>query len=219
MGMAVSQRQSSNGEDVGPVGWSGRCRVRDVVPYEQRLAMDRAIIERGAGQETLQKIFEKFGLAQYKISVEAFRRYAKRIEAEGRDYFLATLLGGLFGGMDSSRSARLHDAAQNMMAGLMLKLVRARRGELGIDELAKLVRLNLDLRKAAAISLAGPSARKASAADEDRVKTAEGLAGQVRQLYGVEEARRSTSPEGGEEAAEDDGTVKGKGAKGAKGAR
>jgi len=218
MGMAVSQRQSSNGEDVGRVGWSGRCRVRDVVPYEQRLAMDRAIIERGAGQETLQKIFEKFGLGKYKISVEAFRRYAKRIEAEGRDYFLATLLGGLFGGVDSSRSARLHDAAQNMMAGLMLKLVRAQRGELGIDELAKLVRLNLDLRKAAAISLAGPSARK-SAADEGRVKTGEGLAGQVRQLYGVEEARRSTSAEGGEEEAEDDGTVKGKGAKGAKGAR
>ena len=158
-----------------------RCRVRERVPYERRLAVDRAIVERGTGRDSLEAIRRELELDTYGVGVQAFRRYAKQVESEARDYFLASMLGAVFGGMTPSRRGQVHDAAQNMVAGLVLKTVRALADEVSIDDLAKLVRINLDLRKAASTQLpeGWVDAHPGSTGSD-------GLAGQVRQLYGIE---------------------------------
>lgn len=161
-------------------------RVRQRVPYEQRLALDRAIIERGPGRETLEKIYRAFELqARYGISLRAFQRYARWIEQQGRDYFLATLLGPVLGRLDGADRARIHEAAQNLLAGLVVRAARAQQEAPSIEELAKLVRLNLDLRKAAAIELAaGASAAQQKSEEPGRLPA--GFVENVRRLYGVE---------------------------------
>jgi hypothetical protein len=171
--------------------------VREVLPHKERLALDRAIIERDPATDSLAAIHRRFNLKSHKIGMDAFRRYARQIEAEGRDYFLATLLGQLFGRIDGSKRLQLHEAAQNMMAGLVLKAVRAQEGEPALDELAKLVRINLDLRKAAAISLERTALGRAAGKKSNAgASITEGIARQIRQLYGMDvlaDSRAATS--------------------------
>jgi hypothetical protein len=196
-----------------PDTFFGRCKVRELVPYEQRLAMDRAIIERGPGHENREKIWRAFSLKEYGIGLKAFRRYAERIEQEGRDYFLAALLGTLFGRLDGSKRAGIYEAAQTMVASLLLKVVRAQREEVGLEGLAKLVRMNLDLRKAAAIRLGevGPGAEGETG--ETAAEMAEEMRERVRQLYGtetVEEMERQTAERlEANEGDRDDGEARG----------
>ena len=173
-------------------GAAGRFKLRRTLPVKLRMAVDRAIIERGEGAESLAKIHRRFKLSGRGVGLAPFRRYARYIEAEARDYFLASLLGSVFGQLTPSKQARLHDAAQNMIAGLVLKTIRTQEDELDLDTLAKLVRINADLRKAAAIRL------ESGAADELEAETGGERGGlsdrvveQVRRLYGIE-----MSPEG-----------------------
>jgi len=158
-----------------------------------RMAVDRAIIERGEGAESLAKIHRRFKLSGHGVGLAPFRRYARYIETEARDYFLASLLGSVFGQLTQSKQARLHDAAQNMIAGLVLKTIRTQQDELDLDTLAKLVRINADLRKAAAIRLASASADELEGEGGRRDGgLSDRVVEQIRRLYGID-----MSPEGG----------------------
>ena len=186
MGERTGERQAA-GRRASTGGAAGRFKLRRTLPVKLRMAVDRAIIERGEGAESLAKIHRRFKLSGHGVGLAPFRRYARYIEAEARDYFLASLLGSVFGQLTPSNQARLHDAAQNMIAGLVLKTIRTQQDEIDLDTLAKLVRINSDLRKAAAIRLESGSADELEAeAGGQRGGLSDRVVEQVRRLYGID---------------------------------
>jgi len=196
LGQRTGETQTA-GKRVAAGSAAGRFKLRRTLPAKLRMAVDRAIIERGEGLESLTKIHKRFELSGRGVGLAPFRRYACYIEAEARDYFLASLLGSVFGQLPPSKQARLHDAAQTMIAGLVLKTIRTQQDELDLDTLAKLVRINADLRKAAAIRLESAPADELEA-DGGRRDGAlsDRFVEQIRQLYGIDmsPAQRSEQP-------------------------
>jgi hypothetical protein len=204
LGQKTGERQAA-GKRTATGGAAGRFKLRRTLPVTLRMAVDRAIIERGEGAESLAKIHRRFKLSSHGVGLAPFRRYARYIEAEARDYFLASLLGSVFGQLTQSKQARLHDAAQNMIAGLVLKTIRTQQDELDLDTLAKLVRINADLRKAAAIRLESEGADELEAEGGRRDGgLSDRVVEQIRRLYGID-----MSPEAGtrERAAKTGGDV------------
>ena len=188
MGREAGQKQAA-GKQVAASSAAGRFKLRRTLPAKLRMAVDRAIIERGEGLESLAKIHKRFEMSSHGVGLAPFRRYARYIETEARDYFLASLLGSVFGQLPPSKQASIHDAAQTMIAGLVLKTIRAQQDELDLDTLARLVRINADLRKAAAIRLEGATASEQETNGGRRDGAlSDRLVEQIRQLYGIDMA-------------------------------
>ena len=186
MGREAGQKQAA-GRRAETDGAAGRFKLRRTLPAKLRMAVDRAIIERGEGLESLAKIHRRFELSSHGVGLAPFRRYARYIETEARDYFLASLLGSVFGQLPASKQANIHDAAQTMIAGLVLKTIRAQEDQLDLDTLAKLVRINADLRKAAAIRLEGAAAGEPETDGTERdAALSDRVVEQIRQLYGID---------------------------------
>ena len=157
-------------------------KVRQRLPHKLRLELDCQIVKaddiRAAAIDALHK---RFNLDDHRVARGMFKRYARGVRDDARDYFLAAMLGATFGRLDGDRTTEIHNAAQNMMAMLVAKTIKTLGDELDVNALAKMARINLELRKAAAITLT-PDDRN----DHARPGDWSLLKRKVHELYGLD---------------------------------
>ncbi len=157
-----------------------RLVVQRRVPIEARGRLQRDLLLRPKGCETLEAIAERHKLAErYGISMQALRVYSRRLEALVRPVLGSHIVSGILGCLPKAYRMQVAEGTQIL---LISHLLAALQGEGQERNISDLVRLSTILSSAAA-RLAGSAGKGKDISGETAPEWVRPLA---REFYGVE---------------------------------